>query len=98
MILKKEDNIIEDTINLFRLKIKKNYIYIYIYIYYTKIKDMKNLFRLKKESEAIIGRIIRDMRNLLEPEEDCYKLVRVGNFWINNYFEYESNGDRKKYY
>ena len=32
MILKKEDNIIEDTINLFRLKIKKNYIYIYIYI------------------------------------------------------------------
>ena len=33
MILKKEDNIIEDTINLFRLKIKKNYIYMYIYIY-----------------------------------------------------------------
>ena len=24
-------------------------------------------------------------------EEDYYKPVRVGNFWNNNYIEYESN-------
>ena len=38
--------------------------------------------------------IIRDIRNLFEHEEEknYYKLVRVGNFWSNNYFECESNG------
>ena len=25
-----------------------------------------------------------------------YKLVRVNNFWSNNYIEYECNGDRNK--
>ena len=25
-----------------------------------------------------------------------YKLIRLGNFWNNNYIEYESNGDRNK--
>ena len=25
-----------------------------------------------------------------------HKLVRVNNFWSNNYFEYESNSDRNK--
>ena len=25
-----------------------------------------------------------------------YKPVRVGNFWSNNYIEYESNGERNK--
>ena len=24
-----------------------------------------------------------------------YKLIRIGNFWNNNYIEYESNGDRQ---
>ena len=54
------------------------------------ITEVRNLFRLKKENEAMQDRIIRDIRNLFEQEkEDCYKLVR-------NYIEYESNGDRNK--
>ena len=41
--------------------------------------------------------MIRDIRNLFEYEgEDSYKAIRVVNFWSNNYFEYESNGDRNK--
>ena len=63
------------------------------------IKDVRNLFRLRNENEAIKGKIIRDIRNLfgLENEEgDYYKPVTVGNFWRNNYIEYESNGYRNK--
>ena len=44
-------------------------------------------------------RILRDIKNLFEhekEEENCYKPVRVNNFWSNNYIEYESNGDRSK--
>ena len=42
--------------------------------------------------------ILRDIRNLFEHEEkkNYYKPVRVSNFWSNNYFEYESSGDRNK--
>ena len=38
------------------------------------------------------------MKNRSEHEEEknYYKPVRVGNFWSNNYIEYESNGDRNK--
>ena len=43
-----------------------------------------------KESE---GRIIRDIKNLLEQEEDYYKPVGVGNLFSNIYIEYESNGN-----
>ena len=43
------------------------------------IKDIKNLFRLKKENEPL--EIISDIRNLSEHEEkDYYKPVRVGKF------------------
>ena len=56
---------------------------------------MTNLFRLYKESEAINDRIIRDIRNVFEHEEEKnYKPVRAIIFWSNNYIEYESNGDR----
>ena len=58
--------------------------------------EIRNLFRLKKENEAIKGRIFRDVKNLFEQEEDYYKPVRVGNFHSNNYIEYENNGDRNK--
>ena len=34
-----------------------------------KFKDIRNLFRLKKEREAIKDKIVRDIRNLLEHEE-----------------------------
>ena len=50
---------------------------------------------LKKENEAIKDRIIRDIKTLFR-QEDYYKPVRAGNFWDNNYIEYESNGERNK--
>ena len=34
------------------------------------IKDVRNIFRLKKENKAIKDRINRDIRNLLEHEEE----------------------------
>ena len=40
---------------------------------------------------------IKDIRYIFKhKKENYYKPVRVGNFWSNNYIEYESNGDRKK--
>ena len=41
-------------------------------------------------------RIIRDIRNLLEQEDDYYKPKRVSDFWNGNYIEHESNGDRNE--
>ena len=63
-----EDNIIKDIRNLFRLKRenekkKKE-------IVYTAIKDIRNLFRLEKGNEAIEDRVIRDIKNLFEDEEE----------------------------
>ena len=41
--------------------------------------------------------MIRVIRDLFEhQEEDYYISVSAGNFWSNNYIEYESNGDRYK--
>ena len=61
------------------------------------IKSIRNLFKLKKENEVIKGSTIRDVRTLSEQQEDnYYKPIKVGNFWNNNYIEYESNGDRNK--
>ena len=61
------------------------------------MKNIRNLVRLKKEIEAIKDRLIGDIRNLFEhEEEDYYKPVRVGNFWSNSFIEYESNGDKNK--
>ena len=60
-------------------------------------KDVKNLYRLKKENKAIKARIIRDIRNLFEQgKEDYYEPVKVGHFWSRNYIEYGSDGDRNK--
>ena len=87
----KEENIIKDIKNLFRLKAKLNY---------TAIKDIRNLFRLKKETKAIKDRILRDIKNLVEHEEEekvnYNEQIRASNFLSNNYIEYESNGDRNK--
>ena len=33
---------------------------------------------------------------LFQQEDHCYKPIRVGNCWNNNYIEYESNGDKNK--
>ena len=85
----KEANIIKDIRNLFRLKKEQND---------TAIKDIRNLYRQEKETKAIKHRILSDIKNLFEHEEEenCYKPVRVSNFWSNNYIEYGSNGDRNK--
>ena len=54
-------------------------------------------FQTEKENKEIKNRVIRDIRNLFEhKEENCYKPVRVGNFWRNNYIEQKSNGDKNK--
>ena len=62
-----------------------------------KIKNIRNLFKLEKEIKAIKDRIISNNKYLFEHQEEDYcKLVRVGNFWNNNYTEHESNDDRNK--
>ena len=73
--------------NLFRLKREQNYI---------AIKDIRNLFRQEKETKTIKDRMLRDIKNLFEhekEEENYYKLLRVTNFWSNNYTEYKNNCD-----
>ena len=35
-------------------------------------------------TKAIKGRIITDIKNLFEQEENYYKPVRVGNFYCSN--------------
>ena len=65
---------------------------------YTAIKDIRNLFKGKKVTKAIKDRILRDIKNLFEHEEEknYYNPVRENNNWSNNYTEYESNSDRNK--
>ena len=44
----------------------------------------------KQKNKAIKDKIIRDIRNFVEKEEeDYYKPVRLSNFWSNNYIEYK---------
>ena len=78
----------------------------------TIIKDIKNVFRRrkeidnstikditkKKENETIKDRIIRDIKSLFEQENDYYKPIRVGNLWNDSFIEYESNSDKKNQY
>ena len=42
------------------------------------------------ENETIKGRVIRDNKNLFEKKEKYYKPARVGNFYFNNYTEYDT--------
>ena len=48
------------------------------------IKDVGNLFRLKKENYAINDRVIKGIKNLSELEGYC-KAATVGNFYSNSY-------------
>ena len=52
------------------------------------LRNIRNLFRLKKENQAIKDSVIRDIRNLSELEENYYKPVKEENVWSNNYIEY----------
>ena len=74
----KEEKIIKDIRNLFRLKKDLNC---------TAIKNIRNLFRQEERTKTIKGRILRYIRNLSEhgEEENYYKPVRVSIFRSNNY-------------
>ena len=68
----KEENMMRDIRNLFRLKNELNY---------TAIKDIRNLFTLEKETKAIKKRTLGDIKNLFEHgEENYYKPPRVSSF------------------
>ena len=57
------------------------------------IKDIRNLFRLKKEVKGIKDIVPKIIKNLFEYEkekENYYKPVRVNNFWSNTYIEYKN--------
>ena len=59
--------------------------------------DIRNLSNTRNSNKAIKDIILRDIKNLYEHEGESYhKPVRVNNFWINNYIEYESNSDRNR--
>ena len=58
------------------------------------IKDIRNVFRPKKESKAIKNRVFRNL--FVHEDENYYKPVRTDHFWSNNHIEYESNGDKSK--
>ena len=76
----KEEKIIKDIRNLFRLKKEQNE---------TAIKDIRNLFRLKKEIKGIKNILLTNIKNLFEyekEEENYDKPVRVNNFCSNNYY------------
>ena len=78
--------------NLFRLKKKLNH---------TGIKDIRNLYRLEKESKEIKDTLLTDIQNLFEhkeEEENYYKPVRVSTFWSNNNIYYEIMVLEVKYY
>ena len=60
---------------------------------------MRQKKKKKEKNKNIINRlikdkIIRDIRTLFEEQEDNYKPKSVSSFWNNNYFEYNSNGDK----
>ena len=51
------------------------------------------MFRDNKKNMKQTKAIIRDIKNLFKQgEEDYYKLVRVDNFYSNNYIICQSNG------
>ena len=67
-----EENIIQDTRNLFGLKKEINY---------SVIRYITNLYWLEKETKTMKDRILRDIKNLFEhrEEENFYKPLKVSN-------------------
>ena len=63
----------------------------------TANKDIRNVFRLKKENKAIENWVIRYTRNLFEHEENYYEPVKIVNIWNNIYVEYKNKVDTKNY-
>ena len=61
------------------------------------IKNIRNLFKLKKEIKPFKAKRINDIRNLFELEnKDYYKTIRVCNFYCSSYIEYKCNSDKDK--
>ena len=64
------------------------------------MKDIRNLFRKGKGTEAIKDGILRDLKNLseheYEEEGNYYKPGRVRNFWSNSCIQYKSNSDKDR--
>ena len=56
-----EENIIKHTENLFRLKHGLNY---------TALKDVRNLFKLEKETKVTKDRKLTHIKNIFEFEEE----------------------------
>ena len=83
---KKEDNIIKDINNLSRLRKA---------IDDSTTKDIRNLFRRRKGNKTIKDKMIRDIK-AFEEEDNYYKPIKVGNFWKNDYIEFEINSDKSK--
>ena len=54
------------------------------------------MLRLKKETEIIKKKIIRDIKKVIKEEDDYYKSIEVSNFWNSKYIEYENNDDKDK--
>ena len=82
-----EENIIKYKRNPFRSKEGLNC---------TLNKDIRNLFKVEKETKEIKdGRLI-DLFEHEKEEKNYYKHISVNNFWSNNYIEYKSNSDRNR--
>ena len=61
------------------------------------IKNIMNLFILRKENEAIQERKINDINTLFEQQkEGYYKPVRIDRLYRNSYIEYVNNGVKNK--
>ena len=61
------------------------------------MKNIRNLFKPEEETKAIKDKILGDIKNIFQHEEEnYYKPIGVNNFWSNNCIEYESKGDRSK--
>ena len=44
----------------------------------------------------IEDKMIRDISTVFEQEKDYHEPRRVGNFWNNYYFDYESNAGKNR--
>ena len=54
------------------------------------IKDIENLFRIKKENKGSKDVVLRSIKSLFEykkEEENHHKPAKVNNCWKNNYIE-----------
>ena len=70
------------------------------YVHGVKGNQENQILKNNQKTETIKAnknRIIRDIKNRSEQQEEhCYKPVRIGDFYSNNYIERESDSDRYK--